>query len=182
MIAALALPISLNAGAQETGGAARKGKPQAEAPKARPKKKVIPAFEPFQGKPGLPNVLLIGDSISMGYTLPVRKLLSGEANVHRPLTNCGPTTTANTGSAVLLLPEPIDSNHSQAELRLNYAGERLRLSGGYYGSFYSNSNGTLTPAPVEITARGRSLRSTENASRRLRNKFGTFRLVGPDAQ
>jgi MtrB/PioB family decaheme-associated outer membrane protein len=58
---------------------------------------------------------------------------------------CGPTTTANTGSAVLLLPEPIDSNHSQAELRLNYAGERLRLSGGYYGSFYSNSNGTLTP-------------------------------------
>jgi MtrB/PioB family decaheme-associated outer membrane protein len=59
--------------------------------------------------------------------------------------NCGPTTTANTGSAVLLLPEPIDSNHSQAELRLNYAGERLRLSGGYYGSFYSNSHGTLTP-------------------------------------
>lgn len=58
---------------------------------------------------------------------------------------CGPTTTANTGSAVLLLPEPIDSNHSQAELRLNYAGDRLRLSGGYYGSFYSNSNGTLTP-------------------------------------
>ena len=58
--------------------------------------------------------------------------------------SCGPTTTASTGSAVLLLPEPIDSNHSQAELRLNYAGERLRLSGGYYGSFYSNSNGTLT--------------------------------------
>jgi MtrB/PioB family decaheme-associated outer membrane protein len=59
--------------------------------------------------------------------------------------NCGGTTLTQTGSAVLLLPEPINSNHSQAELRLNYAGERLRLSGGYYGSFYSNSNGTLTP-------------------------------------
>jgi len=58
---------------------------------------------------------------------------------------CGSTTLANTGSAVLLLPEPINSNHSQAELRLNYAGERLRLTGGYYGSFYNNSNGTLTP-------------------------------------
>ena len=33
--------------------------------------------------PGLPRVLLIGDSISMGYTLPVRELLEGKANVHR---------------------------------------------------------------------------------------------------
>jgi MtrB/PioB family decaheme-associated outer membrane protein len=58
---------------------------------------------------------------------------------------CGSTTLTSTGSAVLLLPEPINSNHSQAELRLNYAGERLRLTGGYYGSFYNNSNGALTP-------------------------------------
>jgi len=56
---------------------------------------------------------------------------------------CGATTLAQTGSAVLLLPEPIHSNHSQAELRLNYAGERLRLNGGYYGSFYSNANATM---------------------------------------
>ena len=42
--------------------------------------------------PALPRVLLIGDSISIGYTVPVRKLLAGKANVHRPLTNCGPTT------------------------------------------------------------------------------------------
>lgn len=31
--------------------------------------------------PSLPNVLLIGDSISIGYTVPVRKLLEGKANV-----------------------------------------------------------------------------------------------------
>ena len=41
---------------------------------------------------GLPRVLLIGDSISIGYTPAVRDMLEGRANVHRPLTNCGPTT------------------------------------------------------------------------------------------
>lgn len=57
--------------------------------KARPKSEVL---LPVVDQPDLPRVLLIGDSISMGYTLPVRKLLAGGANVHRPLTNCGPTT------------------------------------------------------------------------------------------
>ncbi len=41
---------------------------------------------------GLPRVLLIGDSISIGYTLPVRELLRGVANVHRVPSNCGDTT------------------------------------------------------------------------------------------
>ena len=36
----------------------------------------------------LPRVLLIGDSISIGYTPRVRKLLEGKVNVHRPKTNC----------------------------------------------------------------------------------------------
>ncbi|MBM4040560.1 MAG: SGNH/GDSL hydrolase family protein [Planctomycetes bacterium] len=58
------------------------------------KKHVGPAFEPVTDDPKLPRVLLIGDSISIGYTVPVRALLRGKANVHRPLTNCGPTTTA----------------------------------------------------------------------------------------
>jgi hypothetical protein len=37
------------------------------------------------------RVLLIGDSISIGYTLPTRKLLEGKANVHRIPANGGPT-------------------------------------------------------------------------------------------
>lgn len=40
----------------------------------------------------LPDVLLIGDSISMGYTADVRKLLRGKANVWRIPVNGGPTT------------------------------------------------------------------------------------------
>ncbi len=47
-----------------------------------------PAFQVVVDEPGLPRVLLIGDSISMGYTLPVRELLRGKANVHRPGENC----------------------------------------------------------------------------------------------
>lgn len=39
----------------------------------------------------LPRVLLIGDSISRGYTLAVRHALKGGANVHRAPENCGPT-------------------------------------------------------------------------------------------
>ena len=42
--------------------------------------------------PGLPRVLLIGDSISIGYTLPTREALQGVANVHRISTNGGPTS------------------------------------------------------------------------------------------
>jgi hypothetical protein len=39
----------------------------------------------------LPEVFIIGDSISMGYTPVVKKLLEGKANVSRPATNCGST-------------------------------------------------------------------------------------------
>ncbi len=49
-------------------------------------------FQPIEDDPELPRVLLIGDSISVGYTLPVRELLADEANVHRAPENCGPTS------------------------------------------------------------------------------------------
>ena len=51
-----------------------------------------PAFAKIADQPGLPRVLLIGDSISIGYTVPVRELLAGKANVHRIPENGGPTT------------------------------------------------------------------------------------------
>ena len=43
--------------------------------------------------PKLPRVLLIGDSISRGYTQAVRTALAGKVNVHRAPANCGPTAT-----------------------------------------------------------------------------------------
>lgn len=58
---------------------------------------------------------------------------------------CAFTTGMNPGWAVLFLPEPVNSNHTQFDARLSYAADKLRLSGGYYGSFYNNSNGAMTP-------------------------------------
>lgn len=46
---------------------------------------------PVKDLAGLPRVLIIGDSISMGYTVPVRRLLEGKANVHRIAQNGGPS-------------------------------------------------------------------------------------------
>jgi lysophospholipase L1-like esterase len=43
--------------------------------------------------PRLPRVLLIGDSVSRGYTQAVRKELAGKVNVHRAPANCGPTAS-----------------------------------------------------------------------------------------
>ena len=60
------------------------------APKPRPRKN-HPSFVQVEDVPGLTRVLLIGDSISMQYTRPVRKLLEGKANVHRPARNCRST-------------------------------------------------------------------------------------------
>jgi acyl-CoA thioesterase-1 len=50
-----------------------------------------PALQPVPEDPALPRVLLIGDSISIAYTLPVRERLAGIANVQRIPTNGGPT-------------------------------------------------------------------------------------------
>jgi acyl-CoA thioesterase-1 len=61
----------------------------AQAPKA--KRPPNPSLAPIEDVAGLPRVLLIGDSISMGYTLPVRRRLAGRANVHRIPANGGPT-------------------------------------------------------------------------------------------
>jgi acyl-CoA thioesterase-1 len=61
------------------------------APKAKARTP-DPAMTPIKDVAGLPRILLIGDSISIGYTLPVRKLLDGKANVHRIPTNGGPTS------------------------------------------------------------------------------------------
>ncbi len=47
--------------------------------------------------------------------------------------------------ALLMLPKPIDSTTRQLEAKLNYAGEDLVFAAAYYGSFYRNEAGNLTP-------------------------------------
>jgi lysophospholipase L1-like esterase len=49
-------------------------------------------FAKVTDDPALPRALVIGDSISIGYTVPTRALLRGKVNLHRIPTNGGPTT------------------------------------------------------------------------------------------
>jgi len=63
---------------------------------------------------------------------------------------CGTSTTtavnqaAFVKNALLLLPEPTNSNIKQAEVKLTFHDEKLNATAGYYGGFYSNSNGNIT--------------------------------------
>lgn len=82
--------VNLSASAQEAkppASVATNNGADADEP-SRIQKEFVPPKENLK----LPNTLLIGDSISIAYTLLVRERLSQEANVWRPATNCGPTT------------------------------------------------------------------------------------------
>ncbi|MFT4688529.1 MAG: SGNH/GDSL hydrolase family protein [Verrucomicrobiia bacterium] len=79
---AIALMIAVSS--TDSVAAAKKAKKPARKPNS--------AMAAVKDVPGLPRVLIIGDSISIGYTVPTRMALKGKANVHRPRTNCGPTT------------------------------------------------------------------------------------------
>ncbi len=75
-------------------------KPTAQKkPGERQANKWHPSYEAVQDIEGLPRVLLLGDSVSIGYTLDVRKQLAGKANVHRPPFNCGPTERGLAGKS-----------------------------------------------------------------------------------
>ena len=98
--------------------------PENKAKKAK-KKRVPAAMKPVKDTPGLPRVLLIGDSISIGYTVGVRELLLGKANVQRPRTNCGPSTKGVKELDKWLGDKPWDVIHFNFGLHdLKYLGPR----------------------------------------------------------
>jgi len=47
--------------------------------------------------------------------------------------------------ALLLMPEPVDTTTKQLEAKLNYHFEKLNVSVGYYGSYFTNANGSINP-------------------------------------
>jgi lysophospholipase L1-like esterase len=60
------------------------------------------AWDYVKDDPALPRLLIIGDSISRGYTVAVRHVLAGKFNVHRAPANCGPTALGLKNLAVWL--------------------------------------------------------------------------------
>lgn len=69
------------------------------------------AWDFVEDDPNLPRVLLIGDSISRGYTMDVRKALAGKANVHRAPENCGSSTRGLKNLSIYLGDEKWDVIH-----------------------------------------------------------------------
>jgi MtrB/PioB family decaheme-associated outer membrane protein len=61
------------------------------------------------------------------------------SNAISPICNGAATTVA----ALFLLPEPVNSTTRQIEGNIHYVNDKLSLSGGYYGSFFNNSNNTV---------------------------------------
>ena len=70
-----------------------------------------PAFVSGEDDPALPRVLIIGDSISIGYTAGVRKELKGTANLHRIPGNAG-----HTGMGLTKLDQWLDPKNGSWDL------------------------------------------------------------------
>ena len=97
--------------------------------KAKQKKRPNPAFAKVDDDPNLPRVLLIGDSISIGYTAATRALLKGKVNVHRIPTNGGPTTRGVQSIDQWLGKGRWDVIHFNWGLHdLKYIGEKKQVS------------------------------------------------------
>jgi acyl-CoA thioesterase-1 len=90
--------------------------------------------------PKLPRVLIIGDSVSVAYTLDVRKNLAGVANVHRIAANGGSTRTAlgEYGLVRWLKPgekwDVIHFNEGLHDLSYRFPDDRDKNDKGEYAS------------------------------------------------
>ena len=58
----------------------------------------------------------------------------------------GTQNAANTKWAVLMVPEPVNFNMKTVDAKLNFITEKLFVSAGYYGSFFGNDFGNVTPS------------------------------------
>jgi len=58
----------------------------------------------------------------------------------------GTQNAANTRWAVLMIPEPVNFNMKTVDAKLNFITEKLFVSAGYYGSFFGNEFGNVTPS------------------------------------
>jgi len=79
----------------------------------------------------LPRVLIIGDSISMGYTPAVRAIFTDRIHVHRPDVNCGASYIGQRDVEKWLAGrkwDVIHFNFGLHDLRYCFGGDRAKLS------------------------------------------------------
>ena len=93
---------------------------------------------PATDDPKLPRVMIIGDSISVGYTDEVRRLLAGKANVHRVAGNAGPSSSGVQKMKEWVAP----TNGTWDVIHFNFGLHDLKLgTGGKDNQPYASSDG-----------------------------------------
>ncbi len=81
----------------------------------------------FEPDPDSPNVLLLGDSISIGYTLPVRALLKGKANIFRPINaNGSAENCSDTGKGLAELDRWLSTQSKWDVIHFNWGLHDLK--------------------------------------------------------
>ncbi|WPJ96624.1 SGNH/GDSL hydrolase family protein [Coraliomargarita algicola] len=81
----------------------------------------------FMPDAALPNVLILGDSISIGYTRQVRELLQGKANVYRPMSADGTRPRNCNGTVVgLKVSQPMLQSHQWDVIHFNWGLHDLK--------------------------------------------------------
>ena len=126
-------------------------------PAGAPAKAAPPAeFAAIPDDPALPRVLLIGDSVSIGYTLPVRRELAGTANVHRPPANCGSTKIGLRDLELWLGGtgwDVIHFNFGLHDLGYRWPDDTNRNAQGIYATASNGGRQNVAPADYEQNLR-----------------------------
>lgn len=123
----------------------------AETPPVKTAPPIAREFIAPTDDPQLPRVLIIGDSVSVAYTLGVRKNLAGVANVHRIPANGGSTRTAlgDYGLVRWLKPgekwDVIHFNEGLHDLSYRFPDDRDKNDEGEYAS---PANGARPNVPL----------------------------------
>jgi acyl-CoA thioesterase-1 len=130
---------------------------QSAQQKARARRDAMLA--PITDIPGLPRVLLLGDSISMGYTSKVRELLAGKANVHRPPENCMESANGL---------KKLDTWLGTAKWDV------IHFNFGLHDNKYVDGNAKIVVAPEQ----GRVVSTPEQYEKNLRELVGRMKRTG----
>ena len=105
----------------------------------------------FEPDPSLPDVLILGDSISIGYTLQVRELLKGKANVFRPSKGNRPVNCSGTTRGLRFLDAWIEGREWSV-IHFNWGLHDLKHVQTAGGDAKSNDPESPTQATVEVYA------------------------------
>lgn len=84
--------------------------------------------------------------------------------------------------AILLTPEAINSTTQQVESRLNFNRDSLALTAGYFGSFFSNKNGNMSPIVPNTLNRGTLWSTVGGAAQTIQQNLQSAVALPPDNQ